>query len=181
MFLPAPRQCSVCGKLAHYECRDCFKSLHNGSGLENTSFCKHCLVISHNHIKRQNHTHKELSTPEEFKQQGDTAVPPRIFMELFAVVCIETSHYVSFVKAGPGADAPWCFFDSMADRKGEQNGYNIPRLMSVPDLPNWISDEGAKLLNEGASTDKQLPEHAKRLFCDAYMCMYQSTDVMMYQ
>ena len=39
-------------------------------------------------------------------------------MELFAVVCIETSHYVAFVKCGVGADAPWCFFDSMADRKG---------------------------------------------------------------
>lgn len=108
-------------------------------------------------------------------------VPPRIFMELFAVVCIETSHYVSFVKAGPGLDSPWCFFDSMADRKGEQNGYNIPKLTSVPDLPKWLSEDGAKLLNEGASTDKLLPEHAKRLFCDAYMCMYQSPDVMMYQ
>ena len=39
-------------------------------------------------------------------------------MELFAVVCIETSHYVSFVKCGLGPDAPWCFFDSMADRRG---------------------------------------------------------------
>jgi ubiquitin thioesterase CYLD len=39
-------------------------------------------------------------------------------MELFAVVCIETSHYVAFVKCGSGSDAPWCFFDSMADRKG---------------------------------------------------------------
>lgn len=43
---------------------------------------------------------------------------PRLYMELFAVVCIETSHYVTFVKAGSGPDAPWCFFDSMADRKG---------------------------------------------------------------
>lgn len=39
-------------------------------------------------------------------------------MELFAVVCIATSHYVAFVKCGTGPDAPWCFFDSMADRKG---------------------------------------------------------------
>lgn len=43
---------------------------------------------------------------------------PRLYLELFAVVCIETSHYVSFVKCGPGSEAPWCFFDSMADRKG---------------------------------------------------------------
>ena len=44
---------------------------------------------------------------------------PRLYMELFAVMCIETSHYVSFVKCGLGPDAPWCFFDSMADRKGK--------------------------------------------------------------
>ena len=40
-------------------------------------------------------------------------------MELFAVICIETSHYVSFVKCGSGVTAPWVFFDSMADRKGK--------------------------------------------------------------
>lgn len=43
---------------------------------------------------------------------------PRLCMELLAVVCIETSHYVSFVKCASGPEAPWCFFDSMADRKG---------------------------------------------------------------
>jgi ubiquitin thioesterase CYLD len=45
-------------------------------------------------------------------------------MELFAVVCIETSHYVAFVKCGSGSDAPWCFFDSMADRKGVETILN---------------------------------------------------------
>ena len=46
----------------------------------------------------------------------------RIFMELVAVVCIETSHYVSFVRCGDSPRAPWCFFDSMADRKGGKLG-----------------------------------------------------------
>ena len=42
---------------------------------------------------------------------------------LFAVTCIETSHYVSFVKHGP-ADTDWLFFDSMADREGgSENGF----------------------------------------------------------
>lgn len=49
----------------------------------------------------------------------DHCQPPRLFMELFAVICIETSHYVAFVKCGVGHEAPWCFFDSMADRRGE--------------------------------------------------------------
>ena len=54
-------------------------------------------------------------------------------MELFAVMCIETSHYVSFVKCGLGPDAPWCFFDSMADRKG-----NYLQLNKYETAPNFI-------------------------------------------
>lgn len=39
-------------------------------------------------------------------------------LTLFAVTCIETSHYVSFVKHGPLL-TDWLFFDSMADREGK--------------------------------------------------------------
>ncbi|EDV98882.1 GH13356 [Drosophila grimshawi] len=176
----SPRQCSVCGKLAEYECRECFGSLQAGSGLEGTAFCQKCLNTAHMHAKRANHESKKLSVPRDFKVMADHMTLPRLYMELFAVVCIETSHYVAFVKAGSGPDAPWCFFDSMADRKGEKNGYNIPEMISVRELPQWLSDEGARVINERSIKDKVLPEHAKRLFCDAYMCMYQSTDVMMY-
>lgn len=57
-------------------------------------------------------------------------VVPRLYMELFAVVCIETSHYVAFVKSGSGPDAPWCFFDSMADRKGKLNlSFNLTSFL----------------------------------------------------
>ncbi|XP_055917005.1 ubiquitin carboxyl-terminal hydrolase CYLD [Eupeodes corollae] len=177
----SPRQCSVCGKLAEYECKECFGILQCGVGLESTAFCRKCLETVHSHAKRANHTPKEISVPHDFKIMVEHLNVPRLFMELFAVVCIETSHYVAFVKAGSGLDAPWCFFDSMADRKGEQNGYNIPEMISVPDLPQWLSEDGARAVNETSSNDKMLPEHAKRLFCDAYMCMYQSTDVMMYR
>ena len=40
-------------------------------------------------------------------------------LELFAVVCIKTSHYVTFVKCGDSPDEKWLFFDSMADRVGK--------------------------------------------------------------
>uniref|UniRef100_A0A1I8PG62 ubiquitinyl hydrolase 1 n=1 Tax=Stomoxys calcitrans TaxID=35570 RepID=A0A1I8PG62_STOCA len=177
----SPRQCSVCGKLAEFECRDCFGVLQSGVGLESTSFCPKCLETVHMHVKRSNHKYRELSVPQDFRVMANHMTVPRLYMELFAVVCIETSHYVTFVKAGSGPDAPWCFFDSMADRKGEQNGYNIPEMITVPDLPQWLSEEGSRIVNETSANDKMLPEHAKRLFCDAYMCMYQSTDVMMYR
>ncbi|XP_017076068.1 ubiquitin carboxyl-terminal hydrolase CYLD isoform X1 [Drosophila eugracilis] len=176
----SPRQCSLCGKLAEYECRDCFGSLQAGSGLECTAFCPKCLKTFHSHIKRTNHVSKKIFSPKEFRIMAEHMVVPRLYMELFAVVCIETSHYVAFVKSGSGPDAPWCFFDSMADRKGEQNGYNIPEITCVPELTQWLSEEGARSINETSTNDKVLPEHAKRIFCDAYMCLYQSTDIMMY-
>lgn len=40
-------------------------------------------------------------------------------LTLFAVTCIETSHYVSFAKNGP-LPTDWLFFDSMADREGKK-------------------------------------------------------------
>lgn len=66
---------------------------------------------------------------------------------------------------------------------GEQNGYNIPEMVACPDVSNWLSDDGAvsRILHEETPHDKQLPEHARRLLCDAYICMYQSPDVMMYR
>lgn len=99
-------------------------------------------------------------------------------MDLFAVVCIETSHYVSFVKTGSGENAPWCFFDSMADRRGGQGGHNVPELKSVADLPFWINENDSTMeLNDC----RKLPMLSKRLLCDAYLCMYQSREVMMYK
>ncbi|XP_058057014.1 uncharacterized protein LOC131208327 [Anopheles bellator] len=176
----SPRQCWVCGKLAEYECRECFGKMQC-EGLEGTAICKSCIDSVHNHSKRLNHKPVPLSVPQDFIPMAPHCEVPRLYMELFAVVCIETSHYVAFVKAASGQDAPWCFFDSMADRNGEQNGYNIPKMIPVPDLPRWLTEEGSRALNEEAINDKMLPEHAKRLLCDAYMCMYQSTDVMMYR
>ncbi|XP_033235503.1 ubiquitin carboxyl-terminal hydrolase CYLD isoform X2 [Drosophila pseudoobscura] len=178
----SPRQCFLCGKLAEYECNECFGSLQVGqvSGLECTAFCQQCLVTFHMHAKRNNHVPTKICIPKDFRIMADHMVVPRVYMELFSVVCIETSHYVAFVKSGSGPDAPWCFFDSMADRKGEQNGYNIPEMTCVPELTQWLSDEGARSINETSPNDKVLPDHAKRIFCDAYMCLYQSTDTMMY-
>lgn len=115
---PAPRQCCVCGKWAELECKECYGSIQFGAGLESTSFCKTCLEKVHSHDKRTNHQPRELIVSPDFLCMAEHLTVPRIFMELFAVVCIETSHYVAFVKSGSGLDAPWCFFDSMADRKG---------------------------------------------------------------
>ena len=174
----SPRQCTVCGKLAEFECKECYGEC--GVGLESIAFCLQCLEKVHRHERRTNHEPKKLVVPMEFTILQEHCPVPRLYLELSAVVCIETSHYVCFVKCGSGSEAPWCFFDSMADRKGEQNGYNIPEMVPCPDFPYWLSEEGGNYLTE-LTDDRHLPEHAKRLLCDAYMCMYQSPDVMMYK
>lgn len=112
----APRQCIVCGKLARWECRECFGE--HDVGLESTAFCTECRDKTHSHVKRAGHHPKPLKVSPDFAIMEDHCLPPRLYMELFAVICIETSHYVAFVKCGVGHEAPWCFFDSMADRKG---------------------------------------------------------------
>ena len=70
-------------------------------------------------------------------------------------------------------------FDSVFS-VGEQNGYNIPEVVPFADLRWWLSEEGMNFLLS-AKDDKVLPEITRRLLCDAYMCMYQSPDVMMYR
>ena len=58
---------------------------------------------------------------------------------------------------------------------------SLSEMLSVAELAQWLSEDGAQELNESFASDKMLPEHARRLFCDAYMCMYQSSDIMMYR
>ncbi|XP_063838567.1 ubiquitin carboxyl-terminal hydrolase CYLD [Ostrinia nubilalis] len=161
-----PRQCAVCGTLARWECSAC----SGGVTLEAGALCSACLRLAHN--KRPQHKATPLTVCEEFANILESCPVPRVYMELFAVLCIETSHYVAFVKAGVGHDAPWCFFDSMADRKGERNGYNIPEIVSISELGSWLGEEGARA---------HASPHAARLLADAYMCFYRSPDVAMYR
>ncbi|VDI77592.1 ubiquitin carboxyl-terminal hydrolase CYLD-like [Mytilus galloprovincialis] len=182
----APRECNICGDLACFECRECYNT--HGDGLNTIAFCKPCKDRNHLHKLRARHQPQKICVPEEYleyhsHQKNITGQNPSISrdkMELFAVVCIQTSHYVSFVKCGPGKDAPWVFFDSMADRMGEQSGYNIPEVQFCPDLNKWLSPEYNKEIIK-REDDKDLPENIKRLLCDAYMCMYQYSDVAMFK
>ncbi|XP_050670292.1 ubiquitin carboxyl-terminal hydrolase CYLD isoform X2 [Leptidea sinapis] len=162
-----PRQCSVCGGLARWECRACA----DGAALESGALCASCLRVAH--ATRPTHQATPLKICEEYSNILESCPVPRVYMELFAVLCIETSHYVAFVKTGVAHDAPWCFFDSMADRKGERNGYNIPEIVSIAELGAWLT--------EHAALDRSLPASAKRLLSDAYMCFYRSADVAMYR
>ena len=97
------------------------------------NFCKQCSDIVHKHRLRCNHNPQERRhayTQEEFGDAQPDLVSCRMeTMELFAVICIETSHYVSFVKCGNDDESRWCFFDSMADRVGRSSAILECRLM----------------------------------------------------
>lgn len=121
-------------------------------------------------------------------------------LELFAVLCIETSHYVSFVKHGPHRQ-DWIFFDSMADRQGaqrlyasssritscshlgfhlpgESDGFNIPEVRACPEVGAYLEMSPSELANQ---VPRDMRGVAKRLFCDAYMCLYQSSSMCLYR
>ena len=63
---------------------------------------------------------------------------------------------------------------------GEKYGYNIPEVTPAPEVRHWFTEDGSAFL-QSIEDDKSLPEQARRLICDGYMCFYQSPDVMMYQ
>ena len=117
-----PRQCNVCGRLAFLECRACFNRME--LGLEGIDFCNDCYQRAHEYAHNSpKHDPTRLNYSSELvnKFKNVVLLPNlRVRMELFAVLCIQTSHYVCFVKCGKGAQANWCFFDSMADRIGER-------------------------------------------------------------
>ncbi|KAM9765434.1 LOW QUALITY PROTEIN: ubiquitin carboxyl-terminal hydrolase CYLD [Menidia menidia] len=172
-----PRECRICGGLALYECRDCYEDGDITAG-KIKQFCEKCNTQVHLHPRRKAHRHGKLSVPKELQDgTGRQGIFPRQRMELFAVLCIETSHYVAFVKYG-SADSAWLFFDSMADRDGGQNGFNIPQVSPCPEVEAYL-----KMTPEELHTldPKSMQGQARRLLCDAYMCMYQSPTMSLYK
>ncbi|XP_018123786.2 ubiquitin carboxyl-terminal hydrolase CYLD [Xenopus laevis] len=179
LLYDSPRECVVCGQLATMECADCFKDvILSGSSLK--QYCDVCSKKVHSHHKRKCHALTPLVVPESFLQEPGGQRPsqiPRETLELFAVLCIETSHYVSFVKYGPEKGS-WMFFDSMADRHGNEDGYNIPTVSLCPEVATYLASPLKELADQNPRDMKGV---AKRLFCDAYMFMYQSKRMALYK
>ncbi|XP_064130127.1 ubiquitin carboxyl-terminal hydrolase CYLD isoform X4 [Loxodonta africana] len=175
--LLAPRQCRICGGLAMYECRECYDDPDISAG-KIKQFCKTCNTQVHLHPKRLSHKYNPVSLPKDLPDwDWRHGCIPCQKMELFAVLCIETSHYVAFVKYGKD-DSAWLFFDSMADRDGGQNGFNIPQVTPCPEVGEYLKMS----LEELHSLDsRRIQGCARRLLCDAYMCMYQSPTMSLYK
>lgn len=77
-----------------------------------------CVFKVHAHPCRCGHHPSPLDIRYRGYQSRPSFSGNREKLQLLAVLCIETSHYVSFVKYGPRPDQ-WLFYDSMADREGK--------------------------------------------------------------
>ncbi|XP_038066495.1 uncharacterized protein LOC119736553 [Patiria miniata] len=180
-----PRQCTVCGNLAVFQCSEC----KTEEALEYTTliknYCEDCFQTMHGGTHRKHHKPTTLTVPDHFlteffsktmekgfselvvNEHHQRLLTPKL-MDLFAVICIKSSHYVAFVKAGREKDSEWVFFDSMADMQGDKHGYNIPQITHLKDFLKWVDMDHIKARIEG----KQLTEIVERLLGDAYICMY---------
>lgn len=165
--------CFSCNYPASIECRDCFKeNAEQIFNLETSTYCTSCFNQLHKHPKKRHHDSiEEILLPKEWIEM-EQPLTERHRMDLFAVVCIERSHYVAFVKTG-NAHAPWCFFDSMADRRGGESGYNIPELFPELNISELEKDVEHNFEN--------ISSRSNRLLSDAYICMYKDQKTAMYR
>uniref|UniRef100_A0A3Q2TKU9 ubiquitinyl hydrolase 1 n=1 Tax=Fundulus heteroclitus TaxID=8078 RepID=A0A3Q2TKU9_FUNHE len=166
----SPRECFICGQTARFECLQCLPDGKLQPG-RIKQYCSTCNTQVHSHQSRCSHSPRALVLPAGVA--ADVPVP-RHTMQLFGVLCIQTSHYVSFVKYGPGSQS-WLFFDSMADRYGDdQSGYNIPEVRACPELGDFLSRPEEELTRVSPA---QAPELVRRLLCDSYMFLYHSPEM----
>nr|XP_054748343.1 ubiquitin carboxyl-terminal hydrolase CYLD-like [Lytechinus pictus] len=169
-----PRSCTICGELAKVECRDCRPDEEISEEFIK-SYCFSCCDMSHSSLP--SHRIKQLTLNPEVEKgfelmtrTGQQLHFQRQTMELFAVVCIQTSHYVAFVKTET-KPTHWVFFDSMADRDASTvPGFNIPKVTHLKNFEEWLKDP-QRIIN--TPDDKKLPEHLRRLLGDAYICFYR--------
>ncbi|XP_052466565.1 ubiquitin carboxyl-terminal hydrolase CYLD-like [Carassius gibelio] len=166
----SPKECFLCGHLAEYECVQCLTD-HKLQPGKIKQYCSTCNTQVHIHPSRKEHTPHKLTVPDHLPEDAPIQ---RHQMQLFAVLCIDTSHYVSFVKYGPNQRS-WIFFDSMADRCGDDNnGYNVPVIRSCPEVGDFFSQSEEEISKADVS---QCSELVRRLLCDSYMCLYQRTEL----
>lgn len=168
------RQCSICQAVAEWECFQCYEDPDITPG-HLKQYCQTCNTQVHSHRKRESHSPVKVAVPTESWTGPLHCTRQR--MSLFAVTCIETSHYVSFVKHGPLV-TDWLFFDSMADREGGENGFNIPQVKACPEVGRYLSLSEEELSRVDPTS---LRESVRRLLCDSYMCLYHNPELSLYK
>ena len=180
--------CCICEDRAVWRCRECtFKKSsekfvrESGNGkFSIITFCQACFELCHK--TKQNHQTEvlQLSKPSYFSKSSS-------LYSLEAVICIETSHYVSFVRAKKERaekEFCWLFFDSMADReenKASAAEHNVPMVKMAANIGNHLNkldcqspEQRYEYVTSCSYTKEN--EHFKRLVQDAYICVYKQKE-----
>ena len=114
-----------------YCCNVCYMEIRSSSSTDGSiaCYCSNCLTALHKGLLGRDLSKHDVKAVKTLKYK----------LNLFAVLCIETSHYVAFVKCRKqvGEDE-WLFFDSMSDRV--YNEKNIPCVDRVSDFDRWINE-----------------------------------------
>uniref|UniRef100_A0A5S6QW25 USP domain-containing protein n=1 Tax=Trichuris muris TaxID=70415 RepID=A0A5S6QW25_TRIMR len=174
ILLNHPHSCWRCTRLAQLQCKECY--LVKTQKLSDTFFCTKCFHEFHSSLTTdQDHAVVLLHIRDSYK------VTEPIILQLASVMCIESSHYVSFVRTGHKPDAEWIFFDSMADREGEACGHNVPEVSLCVEFNRWFYPENYdQLVNQLTHNPADLPPQFDRLVSDCYLCFYYWPDGLLY-
>ncbi|CAI4229137.1 unnamed protein product [Auanema sp. JU1783] len=169
----AVQQCFSCNKPAEGMCPECF--LCKRVFLTEVSFCVNCFKKNHLNAGEGDHHMREFYPSARPVKKAHVHK-----MTLSAVLCIETSHYVAFVRHA--STGRWLFFDSMADREGLSEGFNVPKVSECEKMSWWLSSAGwdklrmadqigctNTLFGKGSDMDPLVT----RLLSDSYICFYQ--------
>ncbi|CDW55516.1 Probable ubiquitin carboxyl-terminal hydrolase CY LD [Trichuris trichiura] len=166
ILLNHPHSCWRCNRLAQLQCKECY--LVKTQKLSDTFFCTKCF----------HEFHSSLPTDQD---HAVVLVTAPIVLQLASVMCIESSHYVSFARTGHKPDAEWIFFDSMADREGEASGHNVPEVSLCVEFNRWFCPENyEQLVQQLTSNPAELPPQFDRLVSDCYLCFYYWPDGLLY-
>uniref|UniRef100_A0A8R1HIW6 ubiquitinyl hydrolase 1 n=1 Tax=Caenorhabditis japonica TaxID=281687 RepID=A0A8R1HIW6_CAEJA len=163
--------CAKCGACSDLYCPTCF--LTRRVFFTEIVFCHNCFRHSHYLPEIQDHEPRLLHAPGKSPKK-----PNSCKMVLSAVLCIETSHYVAYVKTSANQ---WLFFDSMADREGLSDGFNVPVVQECGNMSDWLSLQGWNRLKDADETGQIKAMFGKavldplvgRLLSDSYICFYE--------
>ncbi|CAL2036908.1 unnamed protein product [Caenorhabditis brenneri] len=163
--------CANCGACSEVYCPTCF--LTRRVFYSEIIYCRKCFHHSHLLPELQDHQFRDLYPPPKPVKK-----PHSHKMVLSAVLCIETSHYVAFVRSNTNQ---WLFFDSMADREGLSDGFNVPVVRECGNMSDWLSLPGWNRLREADETGQIKAMFGKtaldplvgRLLSDSYICFYE--------
>ena len=180
-------RCCICEIPAVLRCRECtlqksveqFAFKCGDDQFSIITYCQWCFDLRH--IKKQNHQIEKLQLSKPASNSKASSL-----YSLEAVICIETSHYVSFVRAKkekPEGEFFWLFFDSMADRV-EKGGVeqNVPIVRATSNIDAHLSkldslnpEQRYEYVVSHSYTKED--EHFKRLVQDAYICVYKQKEM----